>query len=232
MANTIDVWRRRARRVLERVRPRRPAGRRRRRRRSFWLRDYGIPAFLVVYLFLALVRPLSQALVRPVADISNHEIFPFFAWTLYSFTPGWNRTENAVVVHSMDGKPVPGIRYVIPPSAGPGRSDRRVLERVVGLCGRPLSRACDEAARDLIAPIVRRATGGGAVEFSIVTVDIDLRGLRDAVRSRGRAGMASKTDYYRPVKTIGRWAVRRSAGDTPSGASVDPSATPGPPTGG
>ena len=181
----------------------------RRRRGCFWLRDYGIPAFLVVYLFLALVRPLSQALVRPVADISNHEIFPFFAWTLFSFTPGWNRTENAVVVHAMDGKPVPGIRYVIP---GGDAADRRVLERVVGLCGRPLSRACDEAARDSIAPIVRRATGGGAVEFSIVTVDVDLRDFRDAVRNRGRAGAASRTDHYRPVKTIGRWTVPKEGG--------------------
>ena len=193
----------------ERVRPRRPADRVRRRRRCFWLRDHGIPVFLVVYLFLALVRPLSQALVRPVADVSNHEIFPFFAWTLFSFTPGWNRTENAVVVHSMDGKPVSGIRYVIP--SGDVR-DRRVLERVVGLCGRPLSRACDDAARDSLAPIVRRATGGDAVEFSIVTVDVDLRDVRDAVRSRGRAGAASETDYYRRVKTIGRWAVPKEGG--------------------
>ena len=119
---------------MQRGSMRRPAG----RRRSFWLRDYGIPAFLVVYLFLALARPLSQALVRPVADISNQEIFPFFAWTLFSFTPGWNRTENAVAVHAMDGKPVSGIRYVV--LSG---NARQVLEpRVVGLCGRPLSRAC------------------------------------------------------------------------------------------
>ena len=182
---------------------RRPAG----RRRSFWLRDYGIPAFLVVYLFLALVRPLSQALVRPVAEISYQEIFPFFAWTLFSFTPGWNRTENAVAVHAMDGKPVPGIRYVVLSS-----NDRRVLERVVGLCGRPLSRACHDAARDSIAPIVRRAAGGGAVEFSILTVDVDLRGVRDAIRGRGRAGAANETDHYRPVKTIGRWTVPKEGG--------------------
>ena len=182
-----------------------PAG----RRRSFWLRDYGIPAFLAVYLLLALARPLSQALARPVADISNHEIFPFFAWTLFSFTPGWNRTENAVAVHALDGEPVSGIRYVIPSGDA---ADRRVLERVVGLCGRPLSRACHDAARDSIAPIVRRATGAGAVEFSIVRVDVDLRGVRDAVRSRGRAGAADETDHYRPVETIGRWTVPKEGG--------------------
>ena len=191
-----------ARRTLERPPSAAPAGRMYRRHGCFRLRDYGIPLFVVAYLFLALAKPLSQALVRPVADISNHEIFPFFAWTLFSFTPGWNKTENAVVVHSIDGEPVPGIRYVIP--SGSIRH-WKVLERVVGLCSHHPGE-CNTAARNSIAPIVRRVTGGNAVEFSIVTVDIDLRDVRKDIHALA-AGEASKTDYYRPGRRIGRWTI-------------------------
>ena len=157
---------------------------------------------MAVYLFLALLKPFSQALERPVADISDHEIFPFFAWTLFSFTPGWNKTENAAVVHSIDGEPVPGIRYVIPSR---GIHNWKVLERVAGLCSRRPDE-CDAAARNSIAPIVRRVTGGDAVEFSIVTVDIDLRDVREDIRALA-AGETHKTDYYRPGRTIGRWTI-------------------------
>ena len=191
-----------ARKARERTHPRRPAGRTYRRRGCFRLRDHGIPLFVAAYLFLALAKPLSQALERPVADISDHEIFPFFAWTLFSFTPGWKKTENAVIVHSVDGKPVPGTRYVIPNA---GIHGWKVLERVVGICRRRPGE-CDAAARRSIAPIVRRRTGGGAVEFSIITVDVDLRDVRKDVR-RLAAGEASKTDYYRPGRRIGRWTI-------------------------
>lgn len=191
-----------ARKAFERTHPRRPAGRMDRRHGRFRWRDHGIPLFVVAYLFLALAKPLSQALERPVADISDHEIYPFFAWTLFSFTPGWKKTENAVVVHSIDGRPVPGIRYVIPSG---GIRNWKVLERVVGLCRRRPGE-CDAAARKSIAPIVRRITRGDAVEFSIIEVAIDLRDVQEDIRSLA-AGETSKTDYYRPGKRIGRWSI-------------------------
>ena len=193
------------RKGLGRARPRRPAGRTYRRPGCFRLRDYGIPLFVAAYLLLALAKPLSQALERPVADISNHEIFPFFAWTLFSFTPGWSKTENAAVVHAIDGEPVPGMRYVIPSGS---IHNWKVLERVVGLCSRHPDE-CDAAARNSVAPIVRRVTGGDAVEFSIVAVDVDLRDVREDVRALA-AGEARKTDYYRPGRTIGRWTIPKA----------------------
>ena len=185
-----------------RVRPRRQAGRPYRRRARFRWRDHGIPLFVAAYLCLALAKPLYQALERPVADISDHEIFPFFAWTLFSFTPGWKKTENAVIVHSIDGRPVPGVRYVIPSG---GIRHWKVLERVVGICRRHPGE-CGAAARKSIAPIVRRITRGDAVEFSIIEVAIDLRDVQEDIRSLA-AGETSKTDYYRPGKRIGRWSI-------------------------
>ena len=190
-----------ARRALDRTHPARPPGRTHRRGRFRW-RDHGIPAFVAVYLFLALMKPFSQALERPLADISDHEIFPFFAWTLFSFTPGWNKIENAVVVHSVDGEPAPGIRYVIPNA---GINAWKALERVVGICRRRPGE-CDAAVMKSIAPIVRRRTGGDTVEFSIIEVDIDLREVREDVR-RPAAGGMSKTDYYRPGESLGRWTA-------------------------
>ena len=70
-------------------------------RNRYRLVKYGIPFFLLTYLLIAGMNLLITG--------SSKEIFPFFAWTLFSHTPGWHKLERAVVVHSIDGKRIPEL---------------------------------------------------------------------------------------------------------------------------
>ena len=65
-----------------------------------------IPFFLGFYVFMIWLKP--------VIGVTHGEIFPFFGWTLFDYIPEWHVTENALIVHSIDGKPVSGTRYLIP----------------------------------------------------------------------------------------------------------------------
>ncbi len=154
---------------------------------------YLIPLFSVFYLFMVWLRP--------VIGVTQDEIFPFFSWQLFSNTPGWERTENAVIVHSIDGTPVAGTRYLIPNNS---ISDMKNLRRSISSCSRPED--CDRAVKQYLYPVVRRLTRANEVEFSIVKVRIDLRDVRRDIASLVR-GEAKRTDFYRPHRVLGHWTT-------------------------
>ena len=158
------------------------------------LGKYGIPLFLAGYLLVA-----GTHLV--FGDRST-EIFPFFAWTLFPRTPEWRKILPAVIVHSVDGEPVDGDRYVIPRR---NIGHLKVLHRTVREC-RLRPDGCDAAVARLLHPIVTAVTRGDRVDFSIVISRIDLREVRKDVANLA-AGRSEKTDHFRPISIVGRWTT-------------------------
>ena len=158
-----------------------------------------IGVFVVFYLFMVWLHPRVPATAR-----HQGEIYPFFAWTLFTWTPPWERTANAVLLLATDGEPADGARYLIP-SAKFG--DAKALQRTVEACERnPV--ACDAAVEDWLFPIVRRLTNGGSAEFSIVKARVDVRAAQRQIR-RLADGTAKKTDFFRLEQEVGRWTVVR-----------------------
>ena len=152
-----------------------------------------IPSFLGFYLFMVWLKP--------VIGVTHNEIFPFFSWNLFSGTPGSYTTENALIVHSIDGSPVSGTRYLIP---NRDISDQKALKSTVRDC-RILS-GCDQAVKRRLYPIVNRLTRGEDVEFSIITARIDLREVQRGIASLAK-GEAKRTDFFRQDRFIGRWTT-------------------------
>ena len=152
-----------------------------------------IPLFMAFYLLMVLLRW--------GVDFRQSEIYPFFGWSLFSATPEWERIDHAVILHSVDGEPVDGVRYLIPNDS---IRDRKVLQLAVDACGNPGD--CDAAAERLLFPVVKRLAGGGAAEFSVVRARVDLRAARQEMQ-RLADGDAHKTDFFRPEAEIGRWAM-------------------------
>ena len=152
-----------------------------------------IPLFLAFYLFMILLHL--------AVNFRQSEIYPFFQWWLFSTTPGWERTDHAVILHALNGEPVDGVRFLIPNDS---IRDRKVLELTVDACGEPAG--CDAAAAQLLFPAVRRLTGAGNVEFSIVRARVDLRAAQREMQ-RLADGEAHATDFFRPETEIGRWTM-------------------------
>ena len=152
-----------------------------------------IPLFLAFYLLMILLHW--------AADFRQTEIYPFFSWSLFSATPGWERTDYAVILRAVDGEPVNGVRYLIPNDS---IRDRKVLRLAVDACGNP--RDCDAAAERLLFPVVRRLAGEGAAEFSVVRARVDLRAAQREMQ-RLADGDAQETDFFRTEAEIGRWTT-------------------------
>lgn len=152
-----------------------------------------IPATLVLYVFLAL---LWRQLGMP------GEIYPFFAWTLFSQTPDRHVTERAVLAHAIDGEPLAEPRYLIPARSA---DDWKVLERTVIACDGGEA-ACDRAVHRWLAPVVQRRAGSERVDFSIVRVRIDLHEVRREIGALA-AGDVAKDAFYEIESVVGRWTV-------------------------
>ncbi len=152
-----------------------------------------IPLFLAFYLFMVWLKP--------VIGVAHNEIFPFFSWRLFSDTPGWYAYENALTVHSIDGAPVSGTRYLIPSA---NIRDDKALGSTVNACR--ILAGCDEEVKRRLYPIVNRLARGKDVEFSIVRVRIDLREVQRAVASLAE-GESRRSDFFRQDRLIGRWTT-------------------------
>ena len=152
-----------------------------------------IPLFLAFYLLMILLHW--------AVDFRQTEIYPFSKWSLFSTTPGWERSDHAVILHTLDGEPVSGVRFLIPNDS---IRDRKVLELTVDACGSPAG--CDAAAERLLFPVVRRLTGADGAEFSVVRARVDLRAAQREMQ-RLADGEAHETDFFRPEAEIGRWTM-------------------------
>ena len=171
----------------------------------------GIAFFLAVYLCIAGVSMLIHRL--PILSelrvgAATSEIFPFFAWTLYSVPPGWEKVDFAIAVHSIDGEAVGEAGYMIPQGIKYNKYLKR-LRWVAEECVRRPEQ-CEGVVRQLLYPIVRSSVGEGEVEFSLVRVKIDLREIRRDIEKIAE-GRAAKADYYRFVETIERWKMGKQA---------------------
>lgn len=165
-----------------------------------------IPGFLIVYVLIA-----GSNLVF---GFRAGEIFPFFAWTLFSHTPERIKLQPAILLHTMDGAPAAGARYLLPGASG---GDRASLQRVFRECGfGPPRRAeparpgavpdgCDALVRRVVFPIVERLAGPRA-EFSIVMLRVDLHEVRADLDGLV-AGASTRADHYRLDRTLGRWTT-------------------------
>ena len=151
-----------------------------------------IPVFCAFYLFMVWIKS--------VTGVTHAEIYPFFSWRLFSSTPGWHRTENAIIVHSIDGTPVAANRYLDIESGGRVKS----LNMAVKACRRLAN--CDTVVAGSIYPIVKRQTKGNDVEFSIVKVRIDLRDVRREI-GKLADGTIKPSDFYQYDRAIGRWST-------------------------
>ena len=187
------------------------------RNRTYSMRRYrrgscGIAFFLAVYLCIAASSMLIHRL--PILSglrvgAATSEIFPFFSWTLYAVPPGWEKTEFAIVAHSIDGEAVGDAGYMIPRGVKYNKYLKRLRRAAEECIQRPERR--EEVARQLLYPIVRSSVDGGEVEFSLVRVEIDLREIREDIQKIVE-GKAARADYYRLVETIGRWRTDGDAG--------------------
>ena len=152
-----------------------------------------MPLFLAFYLLMILLHWAT--------DFRQTEIYPFFRWSLFSTTPGWERIDHAVILHSVDGETVNGVRYLIPNDS---IRDRKVLELTVDACGNPDD--CDAVVERLLFPVVRRLAGGSKAEFSVVRARVDLRAAQREMQ-RLADGDAHETDFFLPEAEIGRWTI-------------------------
>ncbi len=164
---------------------------------------YVIPGFLIVYVLIAGTNLLF--------GFRAGEIFPFFAWTLFSHTPERIKLQPAILLHTVDGAPAAGARYLLPGASG---GDRAALQRVFRECGfGPPRRArpgavpdgCDALVRRIVFPIVERLAGARA-EFSIVLLRVDLHEVRADLDGLA-AGTSTRADHYRLDRTLGRWST-------------------------
>ena len=177
-----------------------------------------IPGFLIVYVLIAGTNLIF--------GFRAGEIFPFFAWTLFSHTPERIKLQPAILLHTIDGAPAAGARYVLPGASG---GDRASLQRVFRECGfrqrrqarllpglaarlerspaRPgaVSDRCDALVRRIAAPIVERLAGP-RTEFSIVLLRIDLHDV-GADLDRLAAGASTRAGHYRLDRVLGRWTT-------------------------
>lgn len=165
---------------------------------------YLIPVVLIVYVLIAGTNL--------VFGFRAHEIFPFFAWTLFSHTPERIKLQPAMLLHTIDGEPAAGPRYVLPDASGGHRAS---LQRVFRECGFLQDRTgaqprradrCEALVQRIVFPIVEWIAAGPRVDFSIVLLRIDLRDVQ-ADLDRIAAGEAAPADHYRLDRLLGRWTT-------------------------
>ena len=166
------------------------------------LLKYFIPLFLALY--------LAMVFWKVVIGFAQDEIFPFFSWDLFSAPPGWERTENAVIVHSVYGAPVDGAPYLIPSDNPNGW---KALRRTVNACRGPAE--CDAAVEQFLFPPVQQLAwqnkvnldemqGYNDVEFSIVQANINLRDIQDNL-GQIASGEITRADLLQSPAALGRW---------------------------
>ena len=161
-----------------------------------------LPCVLVLYPVMVLA-----GLIIGIGAVQG-EIFPFFSWRLFSDTPQWAIVKPGLMVHSIDGEPIAGTRYLIP---NQDIRDQKALRNAINHCFHPDN--CDQAVAQLIFPVVRRLTQGHDVEFSIVNARIDLRDVQQGIGSIAK-GKSKRTDFYTPETLIGRWTTTRGRVET------------------
>ena len=150
-----------------------------------------IPAVLAFYMI--------AISTKPALSNTRDAAFPFFSWALFATTPPWTAATNAVVAHSIDGRPVD--RHLIPARSP---AHLKTLNQAVAQCG--TDRRCDEAVQALLFPIVMKLTNSQDVEFSVGTERVDLRAVRGDIHEIA-AGTISKMRYLQRDRTIGRWST-------------------------
>ena len=165
---------------------------------------YLIPLFLIGYVLIAGTNLLF--------GFRAGEIFPFFAWTLFSHTPEPIKLQPAILLHTIDGEPAAGPRYVLPDASGGHRAS---LQRVFRDCGflqerrgaQPLlPDRCEALVQRIVFPIVERIAAGPRVDFSIVMLRIDLRDVLADLDGIA-AGASAPADQYRLDRLLGRWTT-------------------------
>ncbi len=172
---------------------------------------YTIPLFFIMYLFMIGLKPFISITefmmgASPEFEPVRKEIFPFFAWTLFSRTPEWTKHEAGLVVHSIDGIEIADGLYVVPSDS---INDQKALIGVIGVC-RSSSHAssCGEIVKRVVYPIARRLANGNDIEFSIVDLSIDLRDVQRDIESIA-AGQSKHSDYYEIEAVLSRWSTER-----------------------
>lgn len=150
-----------------------------------------IPAVIALYVVML---PLNSVL-----EEDHREIFPFFSWRLFSRIPDWQTTEYGLLLHAIDGAALDSEYYLIPSD---DVRDWKALRSVVAVCTRDDD--CDEAVATVLYPILFEAVGTMDLEFSIVKARIDLHDIQDHIDDIAVQAV-SKTNFFRPETTIGRW---------------------------
>ena len=156
-----------------------------------------IPLFACAYLFMIWVRP--------VAGVTADEIFPFFAWTLFSHTPDWHSEERGVIAHAINDRPVRGVRYLTP-SREVGRS-QKILFKTVRIC-QEQPQSCDAAVERLLYPVVKELARSDNLEFSIVLLRTSLHEVRAAIDDLA-ARKVRRRHFYRQTGSLGRWHTQQ-----------------------
>lgn len=137
------------------------------------------------------------------------EIYPFAGWRLFSYTPKHFGIESAVVLDSINGRQA-DIHYLIPNNNSTSIDDQSVTGRTASACA--VSVDCSEA-EELLFPVIERLTAERYdenledIEFSIIRVRIDYSDILDHIKDLAE-GTVIKSDFYKPVQTIGRWSTR------------------------
>lgn len=160
-----------------------------------------MPCFLAAYLFLVWLSPRIS---------TKDEIYPFFSWRLFARTPGWEVSEIGLIVHTIDDAPVARPHYIVP---GGSIRDHKALRSTIHAC-RTRPPTCDAEVDQRLYAIVNRRTGGENVEFSIVSMRIDLRAVHGNL-ARLASSDARRSKFYRVAYELGRWTTGGGTASSP-----------------
>lgn len=155
------------------------------------LTKYLIPAVLVLY--------IAMIFLNSVLETEHVEVFPFFKWKLFANVPEWEAIEYGLAVEAIDGEPVSRDLYLIPSD---DVRDWKALRLAITACTK--GGDCDGTVEEVLVPIVREALGPASIDFRIVEARVNLGDVRDRIDDVAD-GMATRTDFLRPIEVIGRW---------------------------
>ena len=158
--------------------------------------------FLRLFIPFCLVFYLLMVWLTPIVSTEQDEIYPFFSWRLFDEIPQRFKYADAVIVHSIDGERVDGVRYVIPSHI---IDHTKSLRRAMSVCHFSPRLQCDAAVRQFVAPAVNEIVQSEA-EFSIVRASVDLLDLQAGIGAMA-AGDADLYDFYRLHRVLGRWST-------------------------
>ena len=161
------------------------------KRMPYSIRKLLIPVLLLFYLS-----------VITVADtFKSGEITPFFDWSLFSWSPPWEMPGDAVLIaHEIGGAPVDD-RILIPSNK---IMHKKILLSVVRKC-RKQADTCDDNVQNKVYPVVKNITRSNDVEFSIFSAKINLRLLREDIRSNVKLRAQDAQKYHIQKSLVGRW---------------------------